>query len=135
VTDLLPVTELPVPEGLTARPLTADDVAPVAALMAAAEQVDDTGEYPDADDLAEWWTAWRLDPERDGVAICDGTGLVVAFATAMAPHTFRGSFSVYLEGRVRPDHRGRASAGSCWTGSWRVVPRSTPSGTRRRRAG
>ena len=97
----------PLPEGLTARPLQADDVAPVAALLTASEQVDDTGEYPDADDLDEWWTGWSADLAQDGVAVCDPAGLVVGYATALASPTFRESFDVYLEGRVRPDHRGR----------------------------
>jgi mycothiol synthase len=102
------VADLPaLPEGLTARPLQADDVAAVAALLAAAEQVDDTGEYPDADDLAEWWTGWRADPIRDGLAVCDASGLVVAYAIAFAPPSFRETYRVYLEGSVRPDHRGK----------------------------
>ena len=101
------VADLPaLPEGLTARPLRADDVAAVAALLAAAEQVDDTGEYLDADDLTEWWTGWRADLARDGVAVCDAAGLVVGYATALASATFRDAFRVYLEGRVRPDQRG-----------------------------
>ncbi len=102
------MAELPaLPDGLTARPLRSDDVAAVAALLAAAEHVDNTGEYPDAEDLAEWWSGWHVDHARDGIAVCDGSGLVVGFATAMAPRNFRGNFRVYLEGRVRPDHRGR----------------------------
>jgi mycothiol synthase len=96
-----------VPDGLTARPLSPEDAPAVAALLAAAEQVDDSGEYPDADDLAEWWTGWDMDFDRDGVAVCDESGLLVAYASAMAPRTFRGSFRVHLEGRVRPDRRGR----------------------------
>jgi mycothiol synthase len=102
------VADLPaLPEGLLARPLAADDVAAVAALIAASEQVDDTGEYPDAEDLAEWWTGWGMDVGRDGVAVTDRSGLVVAFATAMAPRNFRGTLRVHLEGRVRPDQRGQ----------------------------
>ena len=103
-----PVPDLPVlPDGLTARPLSADDVAAVAALLAAAEQIDDTGEYPDAEDLAEWWRGWGLEPARDGLVVCDPAGLPVAYATVMAPPTFRDAFTVYLEGRVRPDLRGQ----------------------------
>jgi mycothiol synthase len=102
------VADLPaLPEGLTARPLQADDVAAVAAVLAAAEQVDDTGEYPDADDLSEWWTGWGADLSRDGLAVCDPAGLVVGYATVLVSPTFRESFDVFLEGRVRPDHRGR----------------------------
>jgi ribosomal protein S18 acetylase RimI-like enzyme len=99
------ITDLP--DGLIARPLSDDDAAAVAALLAAAEQVDDTGEYPDAEDVAEWWQGWGLDPSRDGLAVCDAAGIVVAHATVMAPPTFRGAFAVHLEGRVRPDLRGR----------------------------
>ena len=95
------------PDGLTARSLTDDDAAAVAALLAAAEHVDDTGEYPDAEDIAEWWRGWGLDPARDGVAVCDEAGVVVAYATVMAAATFRDRFAVDLEGRVRPDRRER----------------------------
>lgn len=95
------------PDGCTARPLRAGDVAAVAALLAASERLDDTGEYPDSEDLSEWWAGWSADLSRDGVAVCDPTGLVVGYATALASPTFRESFDVYLEGRVRPDHRGR----------------------------
>jgi mycothiol synthase len=104
------VADLPaLPDGLTARPLTADDVAPVAAVLAAAEHVDDTGEYPDAEDLAEWWTGWGMDLAHDGLAVCDDTGLVVGYATVMAPRNFRGAFAIYLEGRLRPDQRGKGA--------------------------
>jgi mycothiol synthase len=104
------VAELPeLPAGLHPRPLQAGDAAAVAALLAAAEQVDRTGEYPDADDLSEWWSGWGGDLPRDGVTACDPAGLVVGYATALASPTFRESFDVYLEGRVRPDHRGRGA--------------------------
>ena len=95
------------PEGLTGRPLQADDAAAVAAVLAASEAVDDTGEYPDATDMADWWASWRADIERDGVAVCDPAGLLVGYATVTASPTFRGAFEIDLEGRVRPDHRGR----------------------------
>ena len=95
------------PDVLTVRPLSDDDAAPVAALLAAAEQVDDTGEFPDAEDVAEWWRGWSLDPARDGLAVLDDAGVVVAYATVMASPTFRDALAVYLEGRVRPDLRDR----------------------------
>ena len=97
----------PLPGDLTSRPLTADDVDAVAALLAAAEVVDDTGEHWDADDLTEWWVNELVDLARDGVVGCTPSGCVVAFATAIAPPTFRDAFGVYLEARVHPDHRGR----------------------------
>jgi mycothiol synthase len=97
----------PLPDGLTARPLRPDDDAPVAALLAAAEQVDETGENFSAEDVAEWWTGWGLEHDRDGVAVCDAAGVVVGYGTVMAPRNFRGAYAVYLEGRVRPDVRER----------------------------
>src|SRR6476469_4205256 len=99
------ITDLP--DGLTARPLSTDDAAAVAAVLAAAEQVDDTGEYPDAEDVAQWWQGWGLDVQHDGVAVCDAAGIVLAYATVIAPPTFREAFAVHLEGRVRPDLRGQ----------------------------
>ncbi|CCG01973.1 GNAT family N-acetyltransferase [Blastococcus saxobsidens] len=97
---------LALPEGLTGRPLTADDVAAVAALLAAAEQVDDTGEYPDADDVADEWTGWGVDPARDGVAVLDAGGTLAGYAIVFASATFRDVFRINLDGRVHPDHRG-----------------------------
>jgi mycothiol synthase len=95
------------PDGLTARPLTADDVDAVAALLEAAEAVDDTGEHWDAEDLTEWWVNELVDLPRDGIAVCSPSGAVVAFATAIAPPTFRDAFGVYLEARVHPGSRER----------------------------
>jgi mycothiol synthase len=120
-----------VPPGLTARPLRADDDAPASALLASAEHRDDTGEYPDAADMTEWWDGFGLDLERDGVAVCDAGGVLVAFATAMAPPTLRGDFSVCLEGRARPIAAVRASGARCSTGSSPAGPRSTPGSTPR----
>ena len=97
------------PDGLTARPLTADDAAPVAAVLAAAEHLDDVGEYPDADDLTEWWTGWDMDLDQDGLAVCDPSGLLVGYGTIIAPRNFRGAFALYLEGSLRPDHRGKGA--------------------------
>ncbi|WP_245160081.1 GNAT family N-acetyltransferase [Blastococcus sp. CT_GayMR20] len=102
------MAELPaVPEGLTVRPMCADDAVPVAALLTAAEQVDRTDENFSPEDLTEWWDGWQADLGRDGIAVCDAAGVVVGFAVAFAPPTFRDAYRVYLEGRVRPDLRGR----------------------------
>jgi mycothiol synthase len=57
--------------------------------------------------MSDWWANWKADLERDGLAVSDGTGLLIGYATATASPTFRGAFPVYLEGRVRPDHRQR----------------------------
>lgn len=93
------------PDGLTARPLTPDDVGAVAGLLAAAEAVDRTGEHFSAEDLTEWWVNDLVDLARDGLAVCDGP-TIVGFATAVAPPTFRDAYGVHLEGRVHPDRRG-----------------------------
>jgi len=97
----------PLPADVTARPLTPDDVDAVAALLEAAEKVDDTGEHLDADDLTEWWVNELVDLRRDGLAVQDEDGAVLGYATAIAPPTFRDAFAVYLEGRVHPEHRRR----------------------------
>ena len=97
----------PLPDGLRVRPLSSDDAPAVAGLLAAAEETDDTGEFPDADDVAEWWQSWSLDPGRDGVAVEDDAGALVAYATVMASPTFRDALPVYLEARVHCDLRGR----------------------------
>jgi mycothiol synthase len=101
------VPELTPPAGLSARPLTGDDVDAVAALLDAAEPVDDTGKHFAPDDLADWWVSDLVDLSRDGIAVRDGDGGLAGFATAIAPPTFRDVFGVYLEGRVHPARRGR----------------------------
>jgi mycothiol synthase len=98
---------LSLPDGLTSRPLTPDDVDAVAGLLQAAEKVDDTGENFEAEDLTEWWVNELVDLDRDGLAVCSQDGGIVAFGTAIAPPTFRDAFAVYLEGRVHPEHRRR----------------------------
>jgi mycothiol synthase len=103
-----PVPALPaLPDGLTARPLSADDIEAIALLMAAAEVVDDTGEHWGTDDLAEFWINDLVDLPRDGIVACTPEGEVVGWATAIAPPTFRGSYRIDLEGRVHPTWRGR----------------------------
>ncbi|MCA0144310.1 GNAT family N-acetyltransferase [Blastococcus sp. LR1] len=96
-----------VPDGFDVRPLTADDAAAVAALLVSAEPQDDTGEYPDAEDLHEWWSGWGLEFERDGVAVLGADGRLAGFATVLASPTFRDAYRIHLEGRIHPDERGR----------------------------
>jgi mycothiol synthase len=95
------------PPGLTARPIEPGDLPAIADLLAAAEQVDDTGEHEDADDLAGWWVNDLVDLGRDSLVVLDPGGVPVAHATVIAPPTFRGAMDVYVEGRVRPDRRGQ----------------------------
>ena len=107
------MADLPaVPEGFSVRFLRSDDAAPVAALLADAEKVDETGENFDADDLTEWWTGWQADLAKDGIAVCDPAGLVVGYALAFAPPSFRDTYRVYLEGRVHPDQRSKGIGGA-----------------------
>ncbi|RZU30506.1 GNAT family N-acetyltransferase [Blastococcus saxobsidens] len=102
----------PLPDGFAARPLHADDAAAVAALIVAAEPGDDTGEYPEADDVTDEWTGWKLDLARDGVAVLDGSGSLSGYATVFATASFRDSFRVSLDGRVHPAARGRGVGGA-----------------------
>ena len=95
------------PDGLTARPLRPEDADPVAALLEAAEPLDDTGEHFDAEDLTEWWRGTPVDFARDGLAVEDAAGELAGYAAALPSRTFRGAYPVYLEGRVRFDQRNR----------------------------
>jgi len=95
------------PEGLTARPITPQDVGPIAALVAAAEEADRTGEHWSAEDLAEFWLNDLVAPTRDSLVVCAEDGAVVGWATAIAPPTFRKTFRIGLEGRVHPEWRRR----------------------------
>ena len=102
------MADLPaLPEGLTAKPLSEEDVADAAALLEAAEEVDDTGEHWSAEDLTEWWVNPLIDLPRDGVAVRSGDGRLVAWATTLAPPTFRDAFRIGLEARVHPAWRDR----------------------------
>ncbi|TFV68166.1 UNVERIFIED_ORG: GNAT family N-acetyltransferase [Bacillus sp. AZ43] len=95
-----------VPDGLTVRHL-ADDAAAVAELLTAAEPHDDTGENFAAQDITEWWTGWHIDPATDGLGVFDGDGRLAGYATALIEPTWRDAVGIYLEGRVRPELRGR----------------------------
>lgn len=94
------------PAGLTAAPLTPADVTDAAALLAAAEPVDDTGEHWNAEDLTEWWVNDLVDLERDSLAVRTTGGELVAWATVLALPTFREAFRIQLEARVHPARRG-----------------------------
>ena len=96
-----------VPDGFVARPLRTGDISAVADLLVAAEPLDDSGEFPDADDVADEWTGWGVDPVRDGIAVCDADGALAGFAVVFASATFRDVFRINLDGRVHPAARGR----------------------------
>ncbi|MPQ98453.1 GNAT family N-acetyltransferase [Modestobacter sp. I12A-02628] len=98
---------LTLPDGFTGRPLTADDAPAAAALLAAAEPLDDTGEHHSAADLLEFWVNELVHLADDGRAVLDADGTLVGYATTIAPPTFRDAYGVHLEGRVHPDRRRR----------------------------
>ena len=94
------------PEGLTTRPMRPADVVAIAALAAAAERVDDTGRHESPEDLTAWFVNDLVDLARDTRVVLDGDELL-AWASAIAPPTFRDAYGVHLEGQVHPDRRGR----------------------------
>lgn len=94
-------------DGLTVRPLAADDVVAAATLLEAAEERDDTGEHWNPEDLTEWWVNDLFDLERDSLAVTSPDGDLVAWATVLALPTFRDAFRITLEARVHPAWRGR----------------------------
>jgi mycothiol synthase len=102
------VAEFPdVPQGLLARPLTAEDLAALSGLQEIAEKVDDTGEHWSPEDLAEYWLNDLIDLAQDSVAVLTAEGALVGWATAFALPEFRDAYRVDLEGAVHPEWRGR----------------------------
>jgi len=103
----VPVPELQLPAGLTSSPITAADPPAVAALLAAAEELDRTGAHESAEGLTGAWFNELVDLAADTRVVRAADGEVVAYATAIAPPTFRDAYGVHLQGRVHPDWRGR----------------------------
>jgi mycothiol synthase len=95
---------------ISLRPLTLQDTGVWAALLAAAERADETGEHYSAEDLAEEFTDPTRDRDRDFVGAWAGDQLV-GFASVMARDTLEPgvppAHRIYLEGTTHPDHRGR----------------------------
>ena len=94
-----------------------DDVVAIVDLETAAEPVDDTGELASPEDLTAWFVNDLVDLERDTRVVCSGDELV-AWASAIAPPTFRDAYGVHLEGRVHPDWRGRGIGR--WLLAWQL---------------
>lgn len=84
---------------LTWRPLTDDDVPAWARLLAAAEEVDDTGEMFAEDDLRDDLDDPSLDLATDSVAVLDGSELVAYQSPC---------------GRARPRASGTRWAATAW---------------------
>jgi mycothiol synthase len=92
---------------LTWRALATSDAAAVAALLAAAEEVDDTGEHYDESDVVEDMTDPALDLARDTLAAVAGDGAVLGYSVAFPTLAVRDVDRVRLFGTVLPAARGR----------------------------
>ncbi len=88
------------------RPLTTQDAAACAAVRAAAESVDDTGESYSAQDFLDDLASSSLDRERGTIgAFADG--VLVAMAALSARTAANPVHEMHVWGSVRPDWRGR----------------------------
>jgi mycothiol synthase len=97
----------PADSALTWRPLTRGDVPAWFRLIAAAEEVDRTGEHYDADDLAEELADPGLDLARDTIALVLPDGQLAGYGIVRAPRVVRDIDRINLEGAVHPTHRRR----------------------------
>lgn len=97
-----------IPGGLlTWRPLSLDDVLAWAVLLAAAEEVDDTGEHFSETDLREELEDPTLDLARDSVAVLDGDQLVAYQISMVRPEVAGVGRVVGSQAVVHPGWRGR----------------------------
>ncbi|MDP9845457.1 GNAT family N-acetyltransferase [Streptosporangium lutulentum] len=91
-------------------PLTVNDVDAWAGLLAAIEDVEQTGENYDADDLAERLANPLLDPAEGTLAAWD-SGRLVAVGVVMARPAAAPVHQMTLWGGVHPGHRRRGLGG------------------------
>jgi mycothiol synthase len=105
------------PDGLLARPLTKDDMEPLAELMAAAERVDRTEEHYGAEDLLEQYEIPDMRPETDTVGLWSGDRLVAHAVLRSAPGQQEVA-KVHGSGTVHPEwrRRGIGTALLTWMG-------------------
>ena len=92
---------------LTWRALTPADAAAVARLLAAAEEVDATGEHYDADDVAEEMADPSIDLARDTLAAVGPDGEVAGYGGLRGSAEVRDVDRIYLDGTVLPAARGQ----------------------------
>lgn len=92
---------------LTWRPVTADDVPTLTALINAAIKADRTGRPIPEQAVAEQLTAPRFDPVRDSVTAWDADTLVAAGSVWGPDGPVDGRALGVFDGDVHPDHRGR----------------------------
>ncbi|MFE7638227.1 GNAT family N-acetyltransferase [Kitasatospora sp. NPDC057518] len=93
-------------DGLTWRPVTADDIGLVLDLARAAGRVDHPRSLVTRDELEEEFGSEVFDPERDAVIAVDTAGRAVAYGSAVAPAAQETVVWVELDGTVLPDRRG-----------------------------
>jgi ribosomal protein S18 acetylase RimI-like enzyme len=89
------------------RPLTLDDMGPLAATYAAAEAVDPTGEYLSAEDFAEELTVPGIDLARFSTSAWDG-GKLVAYAVPWVRTAADPVHQMRVMSLVHPDYRDTA---------------------------
>ena len=87
------------------RPLTRDDIPGWAALLAAVEKVENTGEHFSAEDLAEEMDNPDTEVGKDFVGAFDGD-TQVGYFSVMPRGVTDGAYKVHVEGSVHPDRRG-----------------------------
>lgn len=86
--------------------MTHDDAGAVVALMAASEAADRTDEHYDLGDVEEELANPDVDLTRDWL-VAEQDGVVVAQQHLAPRAPVDGVLTIYLQGTVRPDHRGR----------------------------
>ena len=95
---------------VTLRPLTTADIPAHAALLAAAEAADDTGEHYNEPDLVEEYANPDVEVGHDIVGAFDDDDATLVGYAAVYPRVATGShLTLHLEGTVHPDHRGRGT--------------------------
>src|SRR4029079_13514749 len=87
------------------RQLTTHDIPAWAALLAAIEAVDRTGEHYGEADLAEEMANPDVEVGKDFLGAYDGPALV-GYASVMPRGEAEGVFKVHVQGAVHPDRRG-----------------------------
>ncbi len=93
---------------LVFRPMTAADAPAVAALLAAAERVDETGEHYSLEDVVDDLANPMVEVGRDWLVV-EREGRVVASSQLMPRAAADGALSVGIDGVVHPDERRRGT--------------------------
>jgi mycothiol synthase len=92
---------------LARRPIGKDDCPAWAALLAAIEPVDDTGENYSVEDLHEELDDPNVDPARDTLGLWQGDTMIGYAVVRGTSEPVDGSYRVSFEGTVHPDQRRR----------------------------